>query len=119
LEGDQVTVWSDYDSGRVVALFFFCFGLPIALLPLDYQWVYASNKLLHQVSCNWEEWRSQETHLVEIVSACITLTKSWSNCPWLFKFQQINFIETIDTPDIPQKDIPPVFFDRSKSVSPN
>jgi hypothetical protein len=100
---------------------FLCFALPpLAPLALDYQWVYASTKLVNQVNrnCNWGEWRSQEIHVLETVSACIRFVKSWSNRHGLSKFQQIEFIERIDTPDIPPNDIPSVLFDRFKSDSP-
>jgi hypothetical protein len=103
-----------------VARYFFCFGLPpLAPLPLDCQWIYVSKKLVNQVNCNWEEWKSEETHLLRIVSACIAIIKLWSNCPGLSKFQRIDFIEGIDTHDRPQNDIPSVLFDHSESGSPN
>jgi hypothetical protein len=108
-----------------VARSFFCFSLPpLVPLPLDRLWIYALNRIVNQVNgnCNWEGWRSQVTHLLAVVSArrvCIPFIKSWSNCTALSKFQQINFIERIDTPDRSQNDIPSISFDRSKSDSPN
>jgi hypothetical protein len=99
---------------------FFCFGLlPLALLPLDYQWIYASSKLVNQVNCLWEDWRDLETHSLRVVSVPIRLIKSWSDYLALSKFQQFDFIEKINTLDMPPNDIRSVLFDRSKSASYN
>jgi hypothetical protein len=67
---------------------FYYFGLlPLVTLPLDRPCISASNRLVNQVDCNWHEWKSQETHSLGVVSACIELIKSWFNFPGLFEFQ--------------------------------
>jgi hypothetical protein len=70
-------------------------------LPLDRQWIYASNKLLNPVDGMRQEWKSQETHLLAVVSGCFELLEALSNCPGMSAFQQIEFTDRIDFPDLP------------------
>jgi hypothetical protein len=65
----------------------------------------------------WQEWKSQETHLLAVVSVCIELIKTLSNCPGLSAFQQIDFTERIYTPGLPPNYIRSVLFDLPKSTS--
>jgi hypothetical protein len=91
--GNLGNIWSNPDSGVAVAQSFFCFGLPsLAPLPLDYQWIYASSKLMNQVICNWEERINLEGHLLGVVPTCIQFIKSWWNYLALSKVQHIDFI---------------------------
>jgi hypothetical protein len=67
-------------SGRRNFPVYFCFGLPpLASLPLDCEWIYTSNRLLNQVNGMWQEWKSQETHLLGAVSVCVEFTEALSN----------------------------------------
>jgi hypothetical protein len=85
-----------------VALSFVCSGLqPNDPFPLDLHWICATNKLLNQVNNDLHEWRSQETHSFGVVSAFTELIKRLSKCPRLSEFQRLNFIEMIDTADLP------------------
>jgi hypothetical protein len=53
LEGTQAAVWSDCDSGRRSRTVFLLFlSAPLALMSLDRQYIYASNKLVNQINCN-------------------------------------------------------------------
>jgi hypothetical protein len=89
--------------------------LPVPL-PLYHQWIHVSNELMNSVNCNWQEWGSQETHLLG-VPACIELLKLLLNYPGLSEFQQFDFIERIYIHNGPPNDIPFIFFDLYKSNS--
>jgi hypothetical protein len=85
----------------------FCDGLePHNPFPLDRQWIYATNKLVNQINHHLQQWRTQEARPFGITSAFTQLIKSLSNCPGLSEAQQIDFIEKIDTSDLPSNDIP-------------
>jgi hypothetical protein len=97
----------------------FCFGLPpVLFLPLRRQCISASNNLMNQVNCNWQEWRCQETRLLGIAPACTKLIKSLSRCPKLSEFQQIDFINRIDTPHMPPNDVRFVLIIRPNRPAP-
>jgi hypothetical protein len=98
----QVTVTCDFE----VAKSFFCSGLqPHDPFPLDRQWICATNKLANQVNHQLQQWRSQEAQSLGVISAFTELTKPLSSCPGLSESQQLDFIEKIDTPDLPPNDI--------------
>jgi hypothetical protein len=59
---------------------------------------------------------SQETHLLGVMSMCTGLIKSLSNGRGLPKFQQIDFVEKINNPDMHPNDIRSVLFNPSKST---
>jgi hypothetical protein len=74
--------------------------------PLDRQWICATNKLANQVNHHLQQWRTQEARSFGIISAFTQFIKPLSHCPGLSEAQQIDFIEKIDTPDLPSNDIP-------------
>jgi hypothetical protein len=118
LEGIRAALWRDGHSDRRNSpVFLLSRSAAFALVPPDCQWICHSNKLVNQANCNWQEWRSQETYVLGVVSACIELTKQWSDCSGLFEFQQIDFIERSDTHDMTSNDIRFVSFDPSKSTN--
>jgi hypothetical protein len=61
---------------------------------------------MNQVNHHLQQWRAQEAQSFGIISAFTELIKPLPNCPGLSEAQQIDFIEKIDTPDLPSKDIP-------------
>jgi hypothetical protein len=61
---------------------------------------------VNQINQHLQEWRTQEARSFGIGSAFAQLIKPLSNCPGLSEAQQIDFIEKIDTPDLPSNDIP-------------
>jgi hypothetical protein len=73
--------------------------------PLDRQWICATNKLVNQVNHDLQEWRSQRAEYFGVVSAFTELIKSLCNCPGLPEAQQLEFIEMLDTSDLPRNDI--------------
>jgi hypothetical protein len=86
---------------------FFCDGPePQDPFPIDRQWICATNKLVNQMNYYLQQWRTQDARPFDIISAFTQLIKLLSNCPGLSEVQQINFIEKIDTPDLPSNDIP-------------
>jgi hypothetical protein len=86
---------------------FFYDGLePHDPFPLDYQWICATNKLVNQINHRLQQWRTQEARPFGIISAFTQLIKPLSNYPGLSEARQIDFIEKIDTPDLPSNDIP-------------
>jgi hypothetical protein len=86
---------------------FFCDGLePHGPFPFDRQWICATNKLVSQINHHLQQWRTQEARSFGIMSAFTQLIKSLSNCPGLSEAQQIDFIEKIDTSDLPSNYIP-------------
>jgi hypothetical protein len=102
-------------QAAAIAATFFCFGLPpFAPSPLDRQCIYTLDKFVNQINCNRQEWRSQETYFLGIVSACIEPMKSLSICYGLSKLQQIDLIKRIDPLTRHQ-----MIFNPSKSTSPN
>jgi hypothetical protein len=85
---------------------FFCDGSePHDPFPFDRQRICAPNKLVNQINHHLQQWRTQEAESFGIVSAFTELIKPLSNYPGLSEAQQIDFIETIDTPDLPPTDI--------------
>jgi hypothetical protein len=52
-----------------------------------------------------QEWRSEEARSLGVVFALTELIKPLSNCLGLSEAQQNDFIEKIDTPDLPPNDI--------------
>jgi hypothetical protein len=85
---------------------FFCDGLePHNPIPLDPQWICA-NILVNQINHHLQPWSPQDARSFGIISAFTQLIKSLSNYPGLSEAQQIDFIEKIDTPDLPSNDIP-------------
>jgi hypothetical protein len=52
-----------------------------------------------------QDWRRQEAQSLGIVSAFTQLLTPLPNCPGLSEAQQVDFIERIDTPDLPPNDI--------------
>jgi hypothetical protein len=88
------------------ALSFFCSGLePQDPFPLDRQWICATNKLANEVNLNLHQWRSQEALSFGVISAYTELIRPLKNCPGFAEAQQIDFIEKIDTPDLPPNQI--------------
>jgi hypothetical protein len=63
------------------------------------------NKLVNMVSHDLQESRSQEAQLLGVVFALTELIKPLSNCPGLSEAWQLQFIEMIDTSDLPPNDI--------------
>jgi hypothetical protein len=61
---------------------------------------------VNQINHHLQQWRTQEAQSFGIISVFIQLIKPLSNCSGLHEAQQINFIEKIDTPDLPSNDIP-------------
>jgi hypothetical protein len=97
---------------------YFHFGPPpLTSLPFDCQWIYASHRLLNQVNGMLQEWKREVTHLLGVASACVELSEALSNCPTLATFQQIDFTERIDSPDLLPNYIRSVLSDLSKSTS--
>jgi hypothetical protein len=97
-----VTVTKDVQ----IAQSFCCFGLqPDNPFPLNRQWNCVNNKLVNQVNHDLQEWRSQKAHILGVVSAFAELIKHSSNCSGLSESHQIDFIERIDSPDLPPNDI--------------
>jgi hypothetical protein len=60
---------------------------------------------VNPVSHDLQEWRSQEAQSLGVVSALTELIKPLSNCPGLPEAQQLEFIEMIDTSDLPPNNI--------------
>jgi hypothetical protein len=89
-----------------VAHDFFCDRLePHDPFPLDRQWICATNKLANQISQHLQQWKTRETQSFGIVFAFTELIRPLFNCPVLSEAQQIDFIEKIDTSDLPPNDI--------------
>jgi hypothetical protein len=85
---------------------FFCDELePRDPFPLDRRWICASNKLVNQINHHLQQWRTEEARSFGIISAFPQHIKPLSNCPGLSKAQQIDFIEKIDTSELPSNDI--------------
>jgi hypothetical protein len=81
---------------------FFCAGLePHDPFPHSCQWIYITNKLVNQINHHLQQWRTQKTRSFDIISAFIQFIKPLSDCPGSSEAQQIDFIEKIDTPDLP------------------
>jgi hypothetical protein len=51
------------------------------------------------------QWRSQEALLLGVIPACVELIQPLANCPGLSESQQLDFIESIDTPALPPTNI--------------
>jgi hypothetical protein len=86
---------------------FFCDGLePHSPCPLDRQWPCATNELVNQINHPLQKWRTKEARSFGIIPAFTQLIKPLSNCPGLSEAQQIDFIEKIDTLDLPSNDMP-------------
>jgi type 1 fimbria pilin len=75
------------------------------LFPLDRQWTCVTNKLVNQINHHLQQWRTQEARSFGVISASTQFIKPLSKCPGLSEAQQINFIETVDTVDLPSNDI--------------
>jgi hypothetical protein len=85
---------------------FFCDGLePHNPFPLDHQWICATNKLVNQINHHFQQWKTQEAQSLSIVSAFTEFINSLSNYSGFSEDRQINFIEKIDTTDLPPNDI--------------
>jgi hypothetical protein len=85
---------------------FFCYGLkPGNPFPLDRQWIWATYKLVNELSHEFQSWTSEEALSLGVVDGLTDLIKPLSNCPGLSEAQQINFIESIDAPDLPPNEI--------------
>jgi hypothetical protein len=61
---------------------------------------------VNQINHHLQQWRTQEARSFGIISTFTRLIKPLFNFPGLSEVQQIDFIEKIDTPDLPSNDIP-------------
>jgi hypothetical protein len=85
----------------------FCDGLELRdPFPLDHQWICAANKLVNQINHHLQQWRNQEARSFGIISAFTQLIKPLSNGLGLSETQQIDFIEKMNTLNLPSSDIP-------------
>jgi hypothetical protein len=86
-----------------VAQAFFCSGVkPCDPFPLDRQWICATNKLVNEANRELQSWRSEKDLSLGVVYVFPDLIEPLSNCPGLSEAQQIDFIESIETADLPQ-----------------
>jgi hypothetical protein len=60
---------------------------------------------VNQVNHDLQDWRSQKADILGVVSAFTQRIKPLSICLVLSESQQIDFIERIDSPDLPPNDI--------------
>jgi hypothetical protein len=61
---------------------------------------------VNQINHHLQKRRTQEARSFGTISAFTQLIKTLSNYPGLSEAQQIDFIEKIDTPDLPSNNIP-------------
>jgi hypothetical protein len=89
-----------------VAKAFFCSGLqPADPFPLDRQWICATNTAVNEVNRDIQEWRREGAQPLGSVCAFTQLLKPLSNCRGLSESHQIDFIERMETPDLPPNQI--------------
>jgi hypothetical protein len=70
--------------------------------PLEHQQICTTNQSVHQLNLELQQWRSQGAQLLAAVSAFTELIIPLSNCAAFSECQQLNFIERINTPDLPR-----------------
>jgi hypothetical protein len=81
---------------------FFCSEIrPEDIFPLDRQWICPTNRLVNEVNGHIQNWRSEMAEYLGTVYATTNLITPLPESPGLSICQQIDFIEKLDTPDLP------------------
>jgi hypothetical protein len=97
-EGFDVHLTQSIDNG----LAFMCADLrPYVPFRLDRLWIAPTNQLAREINQRLHEWRAGSARDLGILKALTKLVTAIKSNPSLDEAHQIDFIETVDTPDLP------------------
>jgi hypothetical protein len=107
---DEITLWSQVRDRFQVKLTqsvdeasnFLCDGIsPAESFPEDRLWIAPTNRLAAEISQRIQAWRSSNPCDLGILRALTQLITPCKTNPGLNEAHQIDFIEKLDTPDLP------------------